>query len=43
MNLRDLLQYVYAGLWEYILIVKVISDFWVSTECKATFACGDFS
>jgi len=23
MKLRDLLEYVYAGLWEYILIVKV--------------------
>jgi len=33
MKLRDLLEYVYAGLWEYILIVKVyfwlLSEYWV--------------
>jgi len=42
-KLRGLSEYIYAGLWEYVLIVKVYSsNIWVNTERKAIFAVESF-
>ena len=35
-------EYIYAGLWEFVLIIRFSSDFWVNTECKAMFAAASF-
>jgi len=42
MKIRGLLEYVYADLWEYVFIVRLSSDFLVSTRCKAIFAVAVF-
>ena len=43
---RGLVEYIYAGLWEYALIGRssriFSSDIWVNTECKAIFAVTSF-
>jgi len=39
-KLRGLLEYVYAGLWKYVL--RLSSDILVNTECKAIFAVASF-
>ena len=45
-KLRSLIEFIYAGLWEYALIGRssriFSSDIWVNTECKVIFAVTSF-